>query len=58
MKSKIIAATFLALLLGGCTGRFVGFTECAKDGSPVWQEYPNAAGNYDGLDVSAANCKH
>ena len=58
MTTKILSVAFLALLLSGCGGRFVGFTECAKDGSAVWWEYPNSAGSLDGIDVSAANCKH
>ncbi len=57
MKYKILSVALLALMLSGCAGRFVGFTECAKDGSPVWWEYPNSKGTFEGLDVSYANCK-
>ena len=57
MAQKLLSAVFLVLLLSGCaSGRFVGFTECALDHSPVWWEYPNSAGSYDGLAVSAQNC--
>ncbi|MEQ8344281.1 MAG: hypothetical protein RIB84_03510 [Sneathiellaceae bacterium] len=48
----------MALGLANCgEGRFVGFDKCAQDGSIVWYERPNSQGNYDGLDVNAANCK-
>ena len=58
MTYKILTAAALALLLSGCSsGRFVGFTQCAKDGSTVWWAYPNSQGNMNGLDVNAANCK-
>jgi hypothetical protein len=57
MAQKIFAAALLALVLSGCTsGRFVGFQECALDHSPVWWEFPNSSGSYDGLAVNAANC--
>lgn len=58
MAQKLISAAFLVLLLSGCSsGRFVGLMECATDHSPVWWEYPNAAGTYDGLSVNAQNCQ-
>jgi hypothetical protein len=57
MKYKILTAALLSLLLGGCSsGHFVGFTQCAKDGSAVWWAYPNSHGSMDGLDVNAATC--
>ena len=57
MAQKLLSVVLLVAFLCGCSsGRFVGFTECATDHSPVWWEYPNAAGTYDGLSVNAANC--
>ena len=57
MAQKLLSAALLVLLLSACsTGRYVGFQECALDHSPVWWEYPNAAGSYDTLQVNAQNC--
>jgi hypothetical protein len=56
MAQKLLSAALLVALLSGCSGRFVGFTECAVDHSPVWWEYPNKAGSFDGIAVNAANC--
>jgi hypothetical protein len=57
MSKKLLPALLLALLLSGCSsGRFVGFMECGLDHSPVWWEYPNSQGSYDGIAVNAQNC--
>ncbi len=59
---KILSVTVLAgalLALSACgsgESRFIGFDKCSKDGSPVWYEYPNAQGSYDGLDNRAEYC--
>jgi hypothetical protein len=45
-----------ALLLAACGGRFAGFGSCSADGSPVWFEYPNSKGSYDGLNNGPQNC--
>jgi hypothetical protein len=57
MAQKLVSAVLLLAVLSGCSGRFVGFTECALDKSPVWWEYPNSAGSFDGIAVNAQNCK-
>jgi hypothetical protein len=56
MSYKLLSAIVLVVLLSGCSGRFVGFMECARDGSPVWWEYPNSKGGFDGIAVSPENC--
>ncbi len=45
-----------ALLLAGCGGRFAGFNNCSADGSPVWFEYPNSQGSYEGLNNGPQHC--
>jgi hypothetical protein len=57
MPYKLISAALLVLALSGCSGRFVGFLECSQGGSPVWWEYPNSQGSFDGISVNAQNCK-
>ncbi len=57
MAYKLFSAALLVLMLSGCSGRFVGFLECSQGGSPVWWEYPNSKGSFDGIGVSAQNCK-
>jgi hypothetical protein len=56
MAHKLLTAALLVLMLSGCSGRFVGFLECSKGGSPVWWEFPNSKGSLDGTSVNAANC--
>jgi hypothetical protein len=58
MRKTLTVVTLLAatLAISACSGRFVGTTVCSKDGSPVWFEYPNSQGSYEGLDNSPANC--
>jgi hypothetical protein len=56
MTSKLFAAALLLAMLSGCSGRFVGLLECSQGGSPVWWEYPNTAGSFDGINVNAQNC--
>lgn len=56
MIYKLFSAALLVLMLSGCSGRFVGFLECSQGGSPVWWEYPNKAGGFDGISVNAQNC--
>jgi hypothetical protein len=52
--SMLVAA---GLLLAACsTGRFAGFENCSADGSPVWWEYPNSKGSFDGLNNGPQNC--
>ena len=50
IRKALIVAALLAL--SACSGnyRFMGFNNCSADGSPVWFEYPNAAGSYEGLN--------
>jgi hypothetical protein len=57
MTYKLFSAALLVLMLSGCSGRFVGFLECSPGGSPVWWEYPNKAGSFDGISVNAQNCQ-
>jgi hypothetical protein len=45
-----------ALVLASCGGRFAGFSSCSADGSPVWFEYPNSNGSYEGLNNGPQNC--
>jgi len=56
MAYELLSAVLLTLMLSGCSGRFVGFLECSQGGSPVWWEYPNSKGTFDGISVNAANC--
>ena len=57
MACKLLSAALLVVMLSGCSGRFVGFLECSPGGSPVWWEYPNGAGSFDGINVNAKNCE-
>jgi hypothetical protein len=57
MTYKLFSAALLVLMLSGCSGRFVGFLECSQGGSPVWWEYPNNAGSFDGISVNSQNCE-
>lgn len=46
----------LVLVLAGCgDGRFV--TGCMPDGSPVFYQYKNTSGNYEGAKTSPENCQ-
>jgi hypothetical protein len=55
--ARTLSLLFLAsLLLSACGGRFAGFGSCSADGSPVWFEYPNSQGSYDGLNNGPQNC--
>lgn len=62
MKTAVSFAVIAtaALLVSACASdansRFVGFAKCSKDGSPVWREYPNAQGSYEGLDNREEYC--
>jgi hypothetical protein len=52
MSRAFIILAALALL-GGCAGnggRFAGLNNCSADGSVVMFEYPNSAGNYNGVN--------
>jgi hypothetical protein len=55
---SIYVALIAITALTGCAdgGRFVGAQSCSADSSVVWWEYPNKAGNYDGLENSGDNC--
>lgn len=55
IKTILVLAT-LAVLAGCGGGRYAGLNNCSADGSPVVWEYPNADGNYDGLNNGP--CKH
>jgi hypothetical protein len=54
MSRTILILATLALL-SACGGRYAGFDNCSADGSVVVTEYPNALGNYEGLNN--APCK-
>ena len=57
LSVTVLAGALLALTAcGGSNGRFIGFDKCSRDGSPVWYEYPNAQGSFDGLDNKAEYC--
>jgi hypothetical protein len=57
MTPKICMLAALLAMLASCSGRFAGFGNCSADGSPVWYEYPNSAGSFDGIDNRADYCK-
>jgi hypothetical protein len=57
MAHKLFSVALLVLMLSGCNGRFVGFLECSQGGAPVWWEYPNSSGSFDGISVNAKNCE-
>ena len=56
--ARSLATVFIAaLLLSACsTGRWAGLNNCSADGSPVWWEYPNSKGSYDGLNNGPQYC--
>ena len=56
-KTMTVAVMFAAVLaLSACSGRWAGGTNCSKDGSVVWFEYPNSKGSYEGLDNKPEYC--
>jgi hypothetical protein len=58
MVQKILLIVAVAATLAGCsTGRWAGFNNCSQDGSPVWWEYPNSHGSFDGLNNGPQYCK-
>ena len=57
----VVCLAAAATILAACSGRWnpelsVADPSCASDGSVVFYEFPNSAGNYDGLTNSRANC--
>jgi hypothetical protein len=52
IRKILIVAALLALSACSSNYRFMGFNNCSADRSPVWFEFPNAQGNYDGLNNS------
>jgi hypothetical protein len=58
MARSLALIVGVTLLLGACTGgRWGGPMNCSADGSPVWYEYPNSKGSYEGLNNGPQNCK-
>jgi hypothetical protein len=49
IRNVLVLCALLALAACG-NSRFVGFNNCSADGSPVWFEYPNEQGSYEGLN--------
>jgi hypothetical protein len=58
MVQKILLLVVLTATLAGCgSARFAGFNSCSQDGSPVWWEYPNSKGSFEGLNNGPQYCK-
>lgn len=52
----LLAGAAVALALAACAdGRPAA--GCMPDGSPVYYQYPNTSGTYDGTKASPENCK-
>ncbi len=58
MARSLAVILITTLFLGACsTGRWGGPMNCSADGSPVWWEYPNSKGSYEGLNNGPQNCR-
>lgn len=56
MLKTLLAGAAVALALSACAdGRFA--SGCMPDGSPVFYQYPNTSGNFEGTRANADNCK-
>ena len=49
IRKVLILSALLALAACG-NSRYVGTNACSADGSPVWFEYPNEQGSFEGLN--------
>ena len=49
LRTAVLIVAMLALAACG-GGRFAGLNNCSADVSPVWFEYPNSKGEYEGLN--------
>lgn len=57
MITRAAIIVFAMSILAGCAqGRFVGGTQCMPDGSPVFWQYKNTQGSYEGAKASKENC--
>lgn len=49
--TRLVLVLAVLLTLSACgNGRWMGFNNCSADGSPVWFEYPDSSGSYEGLN--------
>ena len=54
---RIAMVALVLAVVGGCAdGRMLYGQQCMPDGSPVFWQYKNTQGNYDGAKASRENC--
>ena len=62
MKSSLkVVVLMLGLIVAGCAGgggRMTSFIDppCMPDGSPVWVQYPNSEGSFEGAMADLGKC--